>query len=175
MARRNDTHRSQKFRDISGQRERTLQFDIAHTPDGIHQASTDPALEAAMRPFLAELTIPQRDAIRALYWEQLSERQAADRLGISRPSLQDRLYGDGRRSVGALAKLRKALTEAAGTEDYADIRRWLTPSVTITKEGTVDPWVDARCLVCYRPLAKWRPNALYTTDEPRLICAVHMN
>lgn len=62
---------------------------------------------------------------------------------------------------------------------YADLRRWLTPAERIREDGTEDPWIEANCLVCGRSLAYWRPNTVMSTfpryEEPRLICAAHMN
>jgi len=117
-----------------------------------------------MAPFLADLTIPQRDALRLVFWEGLSERDAAARLGIERPALQDRLRG-------AKAKIKAALIEAAGSESFAEIRQWLTPSAKITKSGVEDKWITAACVQCGEILGQYRANALGFL--PALNCGKH--
>jgi predicted DNA-binding protein (UPF0251 family) len=123
--------------------------------DGINPASTNPALEAALRPFLSELTITQRDALRLVFWARMTERDAAEVLGIRQSSLQTRLQA-------AKDRLRKALISASNEETYAAIRAWLTPSETL------DNWQTARCSRCGTPLAKYQANALGL--GPYLLC-----
>jgi hypothetical protein len=151
----------------------------------------DPALEAAMRPFLQELTAKEREAVSVFFAEERpDERTAAATLGIHLRTFQERLYGREGSSIGALKKVRAAILAALDPdmrrrledeEDgaYADLRRWLTPAETIRADGTEDPWHDADCLVCNRPLAKWRQHSLASGlaryAEPRLICAIHLN
>ena len=127
----------------------------------VHPLSTNPALENAMRPFLAELTIPQRDAVRLVFWERMSTWEAADALGITQAALRERLQG-------AATKLRKLLSEAADSEEYAKIRQWLTPAAKVDKQGRVDLFEDARCVDCGTPLAKYKPNGLGLA--PKLLC-----
>ena len=159
----------QQFRDAQGHRDRTLHLDGGTDSgtwvmEGLHPSSTNPALEAGMRPFLSELTIPQRDAIRLVFWEGLSNREAASTLGIDESTLRERL-------AGAKAKLKKNLAEAAGTEDFAEIRQWLTPSAKITKSGVEDKWVTAACVNCGDVLGQYRANALGFL--PALNCGKH--
>lgn len=171
MTRRAD---QQRFRDNQGRPRRTLGLspspygpwisDEGPRRDGVNEASTDPELEAAMRIFLSDLTVPQRDAVRLVYWEQRSQRDAAAILGIAQPTLLERLRG-------AEKKIRDALVGAAGTEEYVEVRRWLTPSLTITDAGAVDRSEDARCILNGEPLASFVPNAL--GYDPWLTCAKH--
>lgn len=51
------------------------------------------ALEDGLQPFLARLTDKQREALRLFFGGQLTERQAAAVLGISRDSARDRRDG----------------------------------------------------------------------------------
>ena len=150
----------ERFRDQQGRRHRTLALNKLHGVEA-HPASTNPALENAMRPFLAELTIPQRDAVRLVFWEGLSTWEAADRLQIDQSTLRERLRG-------AEKKLRKLLSEAVGSSEFAKIRQWLTPAAKVDKSGRVDLFEDARCVDCGTPLAKYKPNALGLA--PKLLC-----
>ena len=156
---------SQQFRDEVGRRQRPLRLNKLHNVQA-HPASTNPALENAMRPFLGELTIPQRDAIRLVYWEGLSTWEAAKTLQIDQSTLRERLNG-------AAKKLRKLLSEAADSEEFAKIRQWLTPAAKVDKRGRVDPFEDARCVDCGTPLAKYKPNALGLS--PKLLCPTDAN
>jgi hypothetical protein len=117
-----------------------------------------------MRPFLDELTFPQLEAVQLVYFQQLSERQAAEELGIHQRSLQERL-------AGARRKLRDLIVEAVGSENYGDIRRWLTPSQKITKSGHKVLYETARCVECGTPLAQYRANALGLSSKLR--CPEH--
>ena len=57
------------------------------------------------------LTDRQRDVMTLYYFEQLNQRQIAERLGITQQSVSEHLYGkvrNGRAVGGALRKLRKA-------------------------------------------------------------------
>jgi hypothetical protein len=148
----------------------------------------DPALEAAMRPYLVDLTVKEREAVAAYFDDTLpDQRTAARKLGIDESTLRERLNGRGDHP-GAVAKVRAALLaslepdlQRALSEDaegaYLALRRWLTPSERIREDGTEDPWVEARCLLCDRPLAFWRPNTIMSGgdrfDEPRLLCLFH--
>lgn len=149
----------QIFRDQQGKRQRTVRLKADASP--LHPASTNPALENALRPFLAELTIPQRDAIRLVFWERQSTWEAAQTLQIDQSTLRERING-------AAKKLRKLLSEAAGSPEFAEIRRWLTPAAKVDKHGRVDLFEDARCVDCGTPLAKYKPNALGLA--PKLLC-----
>jgi hypothetical protein len=188
----------QKFRSHSGVRSRTLSLDaggnwVAVGIDGKPAAlrKSDPALEAAMRPFYSTLTVKEREAVAAYFDDVMpDERSAAASLGIRQSALQKRLYGRDRQR-GAIAKVREALMAALPDEihraledddpgAYVALRRWLTPAENIREDGTEDPWIEAPCLVCgARALAFWRPNTIQSGDdrfeEPRLVCAVHMN
>jgi DNA-directed RNA polymerase specialized sigma24 family protein len=67
----------------------------------------------ALRAAMAEwLTPRQREALELHYFEGLTERAAAERLGISQQVLHRSIHGvdrGGRRIGGALARLREAL------------------------------------------------------------------
>jgi len=57
------------------------------------------------------LTPRQRQVVRLYFFEELNQRQTAERLGISQQSVSQHLYGrvrNGRAVGGALRKLRKA-------------------------------------------------------------------
>ena len=57
------------------------------------------------------LTAPQRQVVLLYFFEQLNQRQIAERLSISQQSVSERLYGkirNGRAVGGALRKLRQA-------------------------------------------------------------------
>lgn len=159
----------QRFRDETGARKRSrnLQDDPRGTwSEGrpLHPASTNPALEAGMAPFLADLTIPQRDSLRAAFWAKQTNREAAQELGIDESTHRERL-------AGAKAKLKAALAEAAGSESFAEIRQWLTPSAKITKSGIEDKWITAACVNCGEILGQYRANALGFL--PALNCGKH--
>lgn len=147
----------QKPRDATGRQRRTLPLDRSEGEswlrDATRPASTNPALTNALRPFLDDLTISQRDAVRLLFWEGMTEREAAEHLQITRDSLRDRFKG-------AKLKLRSALTEMASSESYADVRRWLTPARKIRDDGTEDRWEKVFCSNCYTFVGDYQPNAL---------------
>lgn len=182
----------QRFRNESGARQRTLHLDEVtgawqHDPAKTH---VDTALEEAMKPFLSDLTVKEREALSVMYSAEKPDiRTAAKLLGIQDGALRERLDGrPERRSKGAIQKVREALLAALEPElrrrleegqdgAYADLRHWLTPAEHIRADGTEDPWREARCLVCNRPLAQWRPNSILSGldryEDARLICAIH--
>lgn len=159
MTTKNTRIKRQRPRDDTGRQRRTLHLkdDKWWAIDATRPAAANTALEAAMRPYLDDLTIPQRDAVRAVFFAGLSEREAAESLGISRDSVRDRI-------TGATRKLRKALIEASGVDTFAGVMQWLTPSVKIVQRGdavgTVDMWRTAACVDCGENLAQYRPNSL---------------
>jgi hypothetical protein len=188
----------QRFRTAGGTRMRGFALregEIAVGLDGkpTTERKSDPALEAAMRPFYSTLTVKEREAVAAYFDDvQPDERTAAAALRIHQRTLQERLFGrEERRSSGAIAKVREALMEALPDEirraleddepgAYVALRRWLTPAENIREDGTEDPWIEAPCIVCgARALAFWRPNTIQSGDdrfeEPRIYCAVHEN
>lgn len=146
----------QQFRNAQGRRLRPVRLG-----DGIDfndLAPSNPALSAALRPYLDDLTFPQRDALRLVFWERLSEREAAQRLGISQPSLHERLER-------AFENIRKALASSGAGETYADVRTALQPS------RDAGGYETARCIECGTFLAQYRPNAL--GFSPALRCIDH--
>jgi RNA polymerase sigma factor (sigma-70 family) len=70
------------------------------------------ALWRDIRGVMAEvLTARQREVVTLYFFEELNQRQIADRLGISQQSVSEHLYGkirNGRAVGGALRKLRNA-------------------------------------------------------------------
>ena len=60
------------------------------------------------------LTDKQREVVLLYFFEELNQRQIAERLGISQQSVSEHLYGkmrNGRAVGGALRKLRRACAE----------------------------------------------------------------
>lgn len=119
---------------------------------------SDSRLEAALRPFLDDLTIPQRDALRLVYWERMTLRDAAERLGIHLKTLQGRLEG-------AQKALRKAFEADSLGTTYDDVRQGLQPG------HDVAGFSEARCVNGGEVLAQYRSNALGLV--PTLSCGAH--
>ena len=73
------------------------------------------ALWPRVRQIMDEvLTDPQRQVVLLYFFEQLNQRQIAERLGVSQQSVSERLYGkirNGHAVGGALRKLRKACAD----------------------------------------------------------------
>lgn len=180
----------QRFRDATGRRQKTLHLDeVGDWQVQEPVPKTDPALEAAMRPFLSDLTVKERQAVSVFFAdERPDERTAAHRLGIAKSVLRRRLYG-GDRKRGSLTKVRESLLAALpdevrrGLEEdhatehggdpkrcarclhaYYELRKWLTPAENIRPDGTEDPWIVADCLVCGRTCAHWRPATIRETE-----------
>ena len=132
----------------------------------------DQALEEAMRPFLALLTSPQADAVRLVHGHRrMSVREAGAELKVSHVAIIKRLRG-------AYDVLRTALTEAAGSESYVEVRRWLTPAEVIdVTTGREDKGVVARCLGGGEPLARYYMHPMNAKalgyEEPWLVCFRH--
>lgn len=159
---------------INGNRTVSLSAFRQDVSGTLHQKSTDIALAEALRPFLADLTIPQYEAVRLVFWEELSEYEAGEKLGISRDSVRDRLRD-------AYTKIRKAMVEAqvadaeqldergrfvASSQElvapgFRKLMQSLKPQSRITAKGRpIHPEETARCIKCGRTLAQFRPGPL---------------